>query len=196
MRLPVLILAATCCALGAAKADNDPPEAVRACSEYYFGYPQFASRIELGFDDAKEKVRRLIADCQKSRTHCGNTLKLMPKAMEKAEGRTMPAELTLTCPGVTIEPAAVAPPAAAPRTDKPDPPEAVRACTEYFNVLDALFDNTVADSDKGLVAPFKLRRTMYDCTKSRRYCLSTVEMINKKRNGSPLPTGFTLTCPR
>jgi hypothetical protein len=109
----------------------------------------------------------------------------------------MPAEFTLTCPGVTIEPAALAPPAAAPSADKGDPPEAARACTDYYNVLDALFDSSaVAESDKGLAAPFKLRRTMYDCTKGRRSCASTVEMITRKRKGNPLPAGFTLTCPR
>jgi hypothetical protein len=195
MRLSVLVLLTACCTLGMARADDDPPEANKACSEYYFGYAQFVYNIELGgsfLEAAKEKVRRLISDCQKSRTYCQNILKYIPKAIEKNEGKSLPPEFTLTCPGSTAE-QPVAPSANA----KPDPPEAIGACSDYYRVLDSLFENAgMAESDKALVAPSKLRRTMYTCGKSRRYCLNTVEMINKKRRGNPLPAGFTLTCPQ
>jgi hypothetical protein len=196
MRLPILVLAAACCTLVAAKAEDDPAEASKACAEYYFGYSQFSYNIELGgkfFEAAKDKLRRLIPDCQKSSTHCQNTLTYIPKAIEKNEGKSLPPEFTLTCPGSTAQP-----PAAAPGNDRPDPPEAISACSDYYRVLDALFDNTgdgrLVESDRALIAPFKLRRTMSTCGKSRKYCLNTVEMVNKKRKGNPLPAGFTLTC--
>ncbi|MGP0090122.1 MAG: hypothetical protein ACLPKB_09230 [Xanthobacteraceae bacterium] len=198
MRLPILILATTCCALAAARADDDPPEANKACSEYYFGYAQFSRNLEAGgkyYTAAKERLQILISDCQKSRKYCVNTLNNIQKAIEKNEGQSLPTEFALTCPGSTAEQPGV--PSA---NDKAEPPEAISACAAYQHVLDYLFDNTgegkTAEADKILVAPSKLRRTMSDCGKSRRYCLNTAEVVNRKRRGNPLPAGFTLTCPQ
>jgi hypothetical protein len=205
MRLPILILLATCCALTGAKAD-DPPEANKACAEYYFGYSQLLYNLELSAKhvETKEKLQRLISDCQKSIRYCANTLKHIPKAIEKNDGKSLPAEFTLTCPGAAPEspvtasaPAAASAPAVASANDKIDPPEAISACSDYYRVLDSLFeDGKLAEPDKLLVAPSKLRRTMADCGKSRRYCLNTVENIGRKRRGIPLPASFTLTCPQ
>jgi hypothetical protein len=199
MRLPILILLATCCALTGANA-QDPTEANKACAEYYFGYSQFSYNLELSGKhvETKEKLQRLISDCQKSSRYCANTLKHIPKAIEKNEGKSLPAEFTLTCPGAAPEPPVVASaPVTASGNDRVDPPEAISACSDYYRVLDSLFeDGKLAESDKLLVAPSKLRRTMADCGKSRRYCLNTAENIGKKRRGIPLPASFTLTCPQ